>query len=363
MIIIQEFSGETLFKLSQEVLQLETATLWIDVDVLVLQDFIRFNADQEIVYSGQEVLKSLETFLALLKSIQISNPIEVVLEVQLSMFDRCGNFPEVLGRVYNFVKKHKFFGIKLCIGQNDALNFGVVRHILNVLNNEEIVDKDWLLLLEVHESKLTPPGLIHMLISVADYVLFPLQGYFQYQFTHSVYNNRIEKLVCDTDRSFSKVLAHLNNWVIQGIPCSKLVAYIATTGVVMEFNPVEEYVYKVFEVARADIYRRMTSGVEIRNEYCDVFYDNVEDIYTKVTTLMTQHNFGGVCMQDMGHDLLWLDSRSVYSVVQTMRRAIMFGRIFDSPVPLLNRTNGTLQAANNVPVFPSRASTTETKLI
>lgn len=260
MIVVQELSGESLFKLSQEVISLETATLWQETHVLVLQDFVRFNKDLEIVFNGREVMNSGETFMTMLKNVQRRNSFKMVLEIHLYMLEQCPSVKVGLEKVYKFIKKHKLFGIKFCLGQDSRLYYTMVEEIVGVLNNPEVVHEDWLFLLEFHEEMFRYPGLIHHLTSIADYVLFPVQGYFEHRFVKEVYGTRFEKLCETSDRVFDKVLAHLNNWVIQGIPRCKMLAFIATTGVVMEANTAAVYVNNVFEVPRSAIYRKISAG-------------------------------------------------------------------------------------------------------
>lgn len=355
MIVVQELSGETLFKLSQEVLSLDTATLWHETHVVVLQDFIRFDKDLEVVFSGREVLNSGETYMTLLKNAQRRNSFKIVIEVHMYMLEQLVTIGEALEKVYKFVKKHKLYGIKFCLCEDSNLHFTLVNEIVNVLRNSDIVNEDWFFLLSFHEQMFKYPGLIHRLACLADYVLFPVQGYFEHRFLKEIYGTKFEKLLNTSDRRIEKVLAHLNHWVIQGIPRFKLLAYIATTGVVMESN-INDYVYNVYEVPRSGIYRKICAGLEIEEEGCSVYFDTQEAIYEKVSVLMNEHQFAGVCMQDLNYDLLWLDRRSVFGVVKMVQNQISTARVSSPPPSWPDRRDDTLQVVNNAQEFPNTTS-------
>ncbi len=356
MISIQEVSGETLFKLSQEVLSIETSELWHNTHVLVLKDFVKFNKDYECVFHSRQILYSGETYMTMLKSAQRKNNFKMVLEIKDYWLDLCPDWQSALGSVWEFVRKHKLSGIKLCLSEDLKLNYDNVRAVESVLNE---TDTDWLFVLEFHESLLKYIGYIQHLCHLADYILFPLQGYFDKQYVKAVYGYKFEKLIINNDRGIAKVEAHLNSWLVQAIPRSKLVAYVSTTGVAMEIDIAGDYIFNVYEVPRSAIYQRVDGNVEsgeileINAGYgYKIFFDSHQELKKKIRVMMITHGFAGVCMQELHYDLLWKDKRSVFGVVKEVCEHI-FSPVVSSP----SGTGGILPGGIGVQMFQSTPST------
>jgi hypothetical protein len=359
-VVFQELTGETLFKLSLDCLELETVPLWQDIDFVVLKDVLRLNRDGEIVFHNKEILKSAETFLSVLQKIRRRTNFRILVEFKdYYMQSPYVNWFTALDNLIHFAKKYKFDGFKFTFSSDYVLSREITSAFEQILGADEQLQL--FTVVEFGEAWLSYRGLVHRLVSVVDYFLFPMQGYFEHHFQNEVHGYKFRKLVALQDRATEVVIAHLHTWVKAGLPLGKMIINFACSGVEMITEMQNNTVVSVAEVSRADIYRKLENGAVLENWHrgCErkIFYDNHETIHEKLNFFIGRHNLAGVFIQDFSEDLLWLNWRSVFGCVRVFMLHWHSTHDVFVPPQQSSETNDILPVQSSVQESPNTAST------
>lgn len=325
-LVIQELSGSTLFKLNSEVLDLETIGLWQTTNIVVLKDLIRFNRDGEVVFFNKENLESGETYIGLLKKVRHRYNFKFLVEMQdYFLQGEYACWENSLSSLFRFCTLHKLDGVKFCLSEDLVLTreivWAVEKFVGSVRPGDNLAKS--FTILEFRDSLLKYRGFINRLINLCDYTLFPMQGHIDYAYEGTIYGHKHRKVIDNSDRDVLLCEARLHYWVGMGCPRGKLIANFATTGLVMEKEPIADHVVKMYEVRRSEIYRKLNNDVGesiyewSRGYERKIFYDSHNKIIQKLQVFLGKHLLAGVCIQDLDNDMLWLDPRSVFGCVKS----------------------------------------------
>lgn len=379
-ILIQELSGSTLFKLCTETINFETLQIWESVNVIVLTCMVHFSRDGLLEYSVREQLHSGETYMDVLKKLRSRHDFKIIIEVKDYFVHHQQSYGvqwlQVLNAIEKFCRNENLNGFKIHFSEKTTLTREIIWAFEEVLNRQGC---KLFTLLEFQESMLQCSGFIHRLVSICDFTLFPMQGYFEHIHNAAIYGYVHKKLANQNDRYIKKCEAHLHRWVTLGLPRGKLLANFACSATGMIMDSVEKNtVVQLLEISRADIYHRLGAEASQLNEFtqwmagleCNIYYDNQASINAKLHLFLGSHLLAGVYIQDFGDDIMFIDSRSVFGTVNGYIQDLLktvesnFGPPWASPSQQQNRQHRrrNRQMVENVRVHEPRSIETDETL-
>lgn len=288
MLLLQEFSGETLFYLAQTEFDLGTCPLWEEISYLVLIDFLILDSSNELVYKKTSYLKSIETYWAAIKNKSI------IIELPIL---KNSNVAAILNNVKLFTQRFpNIVGLKIEIGEVFNLNS---MHVL-----EDFVEQNVLMI--VMKS---PPDSIWQAkqLLMADFVLCNNQGYFEKQYVAEIYGTTFDKVIVQSDRNLKQII----NFGIKKLSNqNRILLNIATSGI--KFNEDDN---SISEIPRkyCHVYTKVNTPV---------FWDTCFAIQEKLKLLTSDYNnLKGFYLQDMIYDYEWRNPKSIIHRCIVFRKA------------------------------------------